>query len=74
MTRENEPRNTWTEFAARHSMGDVLRATVTKTVPFGALIDAEGVPGLSPALTNSTTATASRAESGLSTRPNSGSA
>ena len=32
MTRENEPRTTWTEFAARHSMGDVLRATVTKTV------------------------------------------
>ena len=27
-------------------IGDVLRATVTKTVPFGALIDAEGVRGL----------------------------
>jgi len=27
-------------------VGDVLRATVTKTLPFGSLVESEGVPGL----------------------------
>ena len=56
MTRENphaqDPSDetpgatAWRAFIARHAVGDVLRATVTKTLPFGSLVESEGVPGL----------------------------
>jgi small subunit ribosomal protein S1 len=41
------PRSTWEEFVARHSVGDIVDARVTRVVPFGALVEmAGGVPGL----------------------------
>ena len=56
MTRENphaqDPSDetpggaAWRAFMARHAAGDVLRATVTKRLPFGSLVESEGVPGL----------------------------
>jgi ribosomal protein S1 len=36
----------WNDFAARHGVGDVLDARVTKVLPFGALVETEGVSGL----------------------------
>ena len=55
MTREDphsarphpgQPDAAWTTFVARHAVGDVIRATVTKTLPFGSLVESAGVPGL----------------------------
>ena len=55
MTRENphaarpqpgQPDAAWTAFVARHAVGDVIQATVTRTLPFGSLVESEGVPGL----------------------------
>ncbi len=36
----------WTTFFAQYAVGDVIRATVTKTLPFGSLVESAGVPGL----------------------------
>lgn len=36
----------WNNFAARHGVGDVLDGRVMKVLPFGALIEVEGVSGL----------------------------
>ncbi len=50
MTREHphtlRPDAAWTAFVAQHAVGDVIRATVTKTLPFGSLVESDGVPGL----------------------------
>jgi len=46
MTRELSPAQ-WDAFVAAHSRGDVVSATVTRTLPFGCLVETvEGVPGL----------------------------
>jgi small subunit ribosomal protein S1 len=37
----------WVDFVGAHSAGDVVRARVTKVVPFGVFVEvAEGIPGL----------------------------
>ncbi|SCG53198.1 hypothetical protein [Micromonospora humi] len=36
----------WAAFQARHRQGDVMAATVTRPLPFGALVEVDGVPGL----------------------------
>lgn len=36
----------WEEFAARHSVGDVVSGHVVQIVPFGAFVEIEGVHGL----------------------------
>lgn len=46
MTRETPQPSAWTTFVATHAPGDAVRATVTKTLPFGVLVEIEGVPGL----------------------------
>jgi len=50
MTREDphtlQPDAAWTAFGARHAVGDVIQVTVTRSLPFGSLVEAEGVPGL----------------------------
>jgi small subunit ribosomal protein S1 len=50
MTREDphtlQPDAAWTAFVARHAVGDVIQVTVTRSLPFGSLVEAEGVPGL----------------------------
>jgi hypothetical protein len=46
VTRENPPEPAWAAFLAGHGPGDVITATVTQTLPFGALVRSGGVPGL----------------------------
>ena len=36
----------WQEFLARHSVGDVVQGVVTKQVPFGSFVEADGFTGL----------------------------
>ena len=36
----------WTEFRARHQVGDVIEGVVTKQVPFGSFVESEGFTGL----------------------------
>jgi small subunit ribosomal protein S1 len=36
----------WNDFAGLHGVGDVLNGRVTKVLPFGALVEVEGVSGL----------------------------
>jgi ribosomal protein S1 len=46
MTRELSSHE-WEDFVAQHSRGDVVTATVTRTLPFGCLVETvEGVRGL----------------------------
>ena len=50
MTRDDsqseQSRARWKAFATNHSPGDRVRATVTRTLPFGSLVEVEGIPGL----------------------------
>ncbi|MBV9450453.1 MAG: S1 RNA-binding domain-containing protein [Streptosporangiaceae bacterium] len=36
----------WQDFAARHQVGDVIEGVVTREVPFGSFVEAEGFTGL----------------------------
>lgn len=36
----------WQEFLARHQVGDVIEGVVTKQVPFGSFVEADGFTGL----------------------------
>ncbi|MGI5152611.1 hypothetical protein ACQEVC_40605 [Plantactinospora sp. CA-294935] len=46
LTRTNTPAG-WDDFLGRHAVGDAVAVTVTRTLPFGALVETvEGVPGL----------------------------
>jgi len=36
----------WNDFAGQHGVGDVLNGRVVKVLPFGALVEVEGVNGL----------------------------
>ena len=36
----------WQEFLASHRIGDVIEGVVSKVVPFGAFVEAEGFTGL----------------------------
>ena len=36
----------WQDFLARHDVGDVIEAVVTKQVPFGSFVESEGFSGL----------------------------
>jgi ribosomal protein S1 len=36
----------WEDFTGRHGVGDILAGHVTKVLPFGALVEVEGVSGL----------------------------
>jgi ribosomal protein S1 len=36
----------WQEFLARHQVGDLVEGVVTKVVPFGSFVEADGVTGL----------------------------
>ncbi|GIG91552.1 hypothetical protein [Plantactinospora endophytica] len=46
MTRTNTPAD-WDDFLLRHTVGDAVAVTVTRTLPFGALVETvEGIPGL----------------------------
>jgi ribosomal protein S1 len=38
----------WQEFRTRHQPGDILDGVVTKQLPFGAFVEAEGCTGLAP--------------------------
>lgn len=40
VTRENPPEPAWAAFLAGHGPGDVITATVTQTLPFGARVHA----------------------------------
>ncbi|MFI6601206.1 S1 RNA-binding domain-containing protein [Nonomuraea sp. NPDC050536] len=42
----NQQMSQWEDFAARHSVGDVVSGHVVKIVPFGAFVEIEGVHGL----------------------------
>jgi ribosomal protein S1 len=46
LRREVIALSAWNEFAGRHGVGDVLDGRVTKVLPFGALVEVEGVSGL----------------------------
>jgi small subunit ribosomal protein S1 len=49
MSRQQDivPLPVWQDFTARHGVGDVLDAEVTKVLPFGALMRVgDGIPGL----------------------------
>ncbi len=46
MPQAETPEPVWAALVARHGVGDVVEGRVTKVVPFGALIDVAGVPGL----------------------------
>lgn len=36
----------WQDFLARHHVGDVVEGVVTKQVPFGSFVEADGFTGL----------------------------
>ena len=36
----------WQDFLARHQIGDVIEGVVTKQLPFGSFVEAEGFTGL----------------------------
>jgi predicted RNA-binding protein with RPS1 domain len=36
----------WQDFVTRHQVGDVIEGVVTKKVPFGSFVEAEGFTGL----------------------------
>ncbi len=36
----------WQDFLARHQVGDVIEGVVTKQMPFGAFVEADGFTGL----------------------------
>lgn len=36
----------WQDFLARHHVGDVIEGVVTKQVPFGSFVEADGFTGL----------------------------
>jgi len=47
MTSETTPSSAWASFAGAHNVGDIVRASVTKALPFGALVHVTGgIPGL----------------------------
>ncbi|HKS44500.1 MAG TPA: S1 RNA-binding domain-containing protein [Amycolatopsis sp.] len=49
MAHPEVSRAAWAEFLAQHGDGGVLSATVTKVLPFGALLEvAPGIGGLLP--------------------------
>lgn len=46
MTRDSTPSG-WAEFLATHKVGDTVTVTVTKSLPFGYLVETpQSVPGL----------------------------
>ena len=36
----------WSDFLARHQVGDVLDGVVVSQVPFGSFVESDGFPGL----------------------------
>ena len=36
----------WQEFLARHRVGDVVKGVVTRQMPFGSFVEADGFTGL----------------------------
>jgi hypothetical protein len=40
MTQQSNASLDWASFSARHSAGDIVHVTVTRTLPFGCLVEA----------------------------------